>query len=59
MNEIIDDIALRWALRDIVAKRYRFTKASDAMIQRLRELEWIEERDGELFASDIGLAALP
>ncbi|RYH63406.1 MAG: hypothetical protein EON54_08465 [Alcaligenaceae bacterium] len=59
MNEIIDDIALRWALRDIVAKRYRFTKVSDAMIQRLRELEWIEERDGELFASDIGLAALP
>ena len=59
MNEIIDDIALRWALRDIVAKRYRFTKVSDAMFQRLRELEWIEERDGELFASDIGLAALP
>jgi hypothetical protein len=59
LNEIIDDIALRWALRDIVAKRYRFTKVSDAMIQRLRELEWIEERDGELFASDIGLAALP
>ena len=59
MNEIIDDIALRWALRDIVAKRYRFTKVSDAMIQRLRELEWIEERDGELFASDIGLAELP
>jgi hypothetical protein len=59
MTEIMDDIALRWALRDIIARRHRFTKVSDAKIQRLRELGRIEERDGELYATDTGHRALP
>lgn len=59
LEEIIDDIALRWALRDIIAKRHRFTKVSEAKIQRLRELGWIEDRDGEIFATATGHAALP
>lgn len=59
MTEILDNIALRWALRDIIARRHRFTKVSDAKIQRLRELGWIEERDGELHATETGYAAIP
>jgi hypothetical protein len=59
LNEIIDDIALRWALRDIIARRHRFTKVSDAKVQRLRELGWIKDQDGELVATDAGHAALP
>lgn len=58
MTEIIDDIALRWALRDIIAGRHRFTKVSDAKLQRLRELGWIEERDGEPVVTDTGHRAL-
>lgn len=58
MTEIIDDIALRWALRDIIARRQHFTKVSEAKIQRLRELRWIEDRDGELVATETGYSAL-
>jgi hypothetical protein len=59
MTEIIDEIALRWALRDIIAGRQKFMKVSDAKIQRLRELGWIEDRDGQLIATDTGRKALP
>lgn len=59
MTEIIDEIALRWALRDIIAGRQDFLKVSDAKIQRLRELGWVEDRDGQLVATDTGRRALP
>lgn len=59
MTEIIDEIALRWALRDIIAGRQDFLKVSDAKIQRLRELGWVEDRDGQLVANDTGRRALP
>jgi hypothetical protein len=59
MSEIIDEIALRWALRDIIAGRQNFLKVSDAKIQRLRELGWVEDRDGQLVATDTGRRALP
>jgi len=59
MTEIIDEIALRWALRDIIAGRQNFLKVSDAKIQRLRELGWVEDRDGQLVATDAGRRALP
>lgn len=56
MKEILEDIAMRWAFRDIIARRHRFIKVSDAKIQRFRELGWIGERDGEIYAT--GYAAL-
>ena len=58
MTEVIDDVALRWALRDIIAGRQHFLKVSDVKLQRLRELGWVEERDGQLVATDIGRMAL-
>jgi hypothetical protein len=57
MTEIIDEITLRWALRDIIARRQYFLKVSDATIQRLRELGWVEDRDCQLVATDTGRRA--
>lgn len=59
MTEILDEIALRWALRDIIAGRQNFLKVSEAKIQRLRELGWVEDRDGQLVATEVGRRALP
>jgi len=59
VTEFINDIALRWALRDIIAQRHQSMRVGDAEVHRLRELGWIEERDGELFVTETGLAALP
>ena len=58
MTEIIDEIALRWALRDIIAGRQNFLKVSEAKIHRLRELGWVEDRDGQLVVTDAGRKAL-
>lgn len=58
MNEIVDEIALRWALRDIVARRHWFLSVSEAKIQRLRELQWVEDRDGEVEVTEAGRRAL-
>jgi len=58
MTEIIDDIALRWALRDIIARRHHFTRVSEAKLQKLRELSWIEDREGELSVTEAGHTAL-
>jgi len=55
----MDEIALRWSLRDIIAGRQNFLKVSDAKIQRLRELGWVEDRDGQLVATEAGRRALP
>ncbi|WP_398471733.1 hypothetical protein [Tardiphaga sp.] len=58
MDEITDEIALRWALRDIIARRHRFLRVSEAKIQRLRELQWVEDRDGEVEVTEAGRQAL-
>jgi len=58
MDEMIDEIALRWALRDIIARRHRFLRVSEAKIQRLRELQWVEDRDGEVEVTEAGRQAL-
>lgn len=58
MDEILDEIALRWALRDIAARRHRFRRVSDAKIQRLRELQWVEDRDGEVEVTEAGRRAM-
>ena len=39
-------IALRWALRDIVAKRLKLTPLREDDLQTLIELGFVEMRDG-------------
>jgi hypothetical protein len=51
-------IALRWALRDIVAKRLKLTPTSDDNLRTLTELGYIEMRDSEPIATQSGLEAL-
>jgi hypothetical protein len=58
MDEIIGEIDLRWALRDIIARRHRFLRVSETKIQRLRELKWVEDRDGEVEVTEPGRRAL-
>lgn len=59
MTEIIHEIVLRWARRDIIAGRQHFLKVSEAKIQRLREFRSVEGRDGLLVATDMVRRALP
>lgn len=58
MAEIIDDITLRWALRDVLAKRHHFMRVSDDKLVKLAERGWIKMEDGDVVATDAGLAAL-
>jgi hypothetical protein len=51
-------IALRWALRDIVAKRLKLTPVRDDDLQLLLELGFVELRDGAPVVTQSGLAAL-
>jgi hypothetical protein len=51
-------IALRWALRDIVAKRLKLTPLNDDDLQTLVELGFVEMRDGSPVVTPSGLAAL-
>jgi hypothetical protein len=51
-------IALRWALRDIVAKRLKLTPLKDDDLQTLVELGLVEMRDGAPVVTQSGLAAL-
>jgi hypothetical protein len=51
-------IALRWALRDIVAKRLKLTPFKDDDLQTLIELGFVEMRDGIPVVTQSGLAAL-
>jgi hypothetical protein len=51
-------IALRWALRDIVAKRLKLTPLKQDDLQTLMELGFIEMRDGSPVVTQSGLAAL-
>jgi hypothetical protein len=51
-------IALRWTLRDIVAKRLKLTPLKDDDLQTLVELGLVEMRDGTPVVTESGLAAL-
>jgi hypothetical protein len=51
-------IALRWALRDIVAQRLKLTPLNEDDLQTLIELGFVELRDGSPVVTESGLAAL-
>jgi hypothetical protein len=51
-------IALRWALRDVVAKRLKLTPLKDDDLQALLELGFVELQDGSPVVTHAGLAAL-
>ena len=51
-------IALRWALRDIVAKRIKLTPIKDDDLQTLLELGLVEIQDDQPVITEAGLAAL-
>jgi hypothetical protein len=51
-------IALRWALRDIVAKRTKLSPLKDDDLQTLLELGLVEMQDDRPVVTAAGLAAL-
>jgi hypothetical protein len=51
-------IALRWALRDIIAQRLKLTPLNEDDLQTLMELGFVELRDGSPVVTQSGLAAL-
>ncbi len=51
-------IALRWALRDIIAKRLKLTPLKQDDLQTLLELGFVEMRDGSPVVTERGMAAL-
>jgi hypothetical protein len=51
-------IALRWAMRDIVANRLKLTPLKQDDLQTLLELGFVEMRDGAPVVTPDGLAAL-
>jgi hypothetical protein len=51
-------IALRWALRDIVAKRLKLSPLRQDDLETLMELGFVEMRDGTPVVTQSGLAAL-
>ena len=56
--ELEKAIALRWALRDIVAKRLKLTPVSDDDLRTLTELGYVEMRDDMPVVTQAGLEAL-
>jgi hypothetical protein len=51
-------IALRWALRDIVAKRLKLTPVGEDDLRILSELGYVEVQDGTPVVTQAGLEAL-
>jgi hypothetical protein len=51
-------IALRWAMRDIVANRLKLTPLRQDDLQTLLELGFVEMQDGAPVVTPEGLAAL-
>jgi hypothetical protein len=58
MAEIVEDIALRWALRDVIAKRHHFMRVSDEKLVKLAERGWIRMENEHVVVTDAGHAAL-
>jgi hypothetical protein len=56
--ELEKAIALRWALRDIVAERTRLSPPKEDELQTLLDLGLVEMRDDQPVVTDAGLAAL-
>jgi hypothetical protein len=56
--ELEKAIALRWALRDILAKRLKLTPLKQEDLQTLMELGFVEMRDDAPVVTSSGLAAL-
>ncbi len=56
--ELEKAIALRWALRDIVAKRLKLTPVKPDDLQTLLDLGFVEMRDDTPVVTQSGLAAL-
>jgi hypothetical protein len=51
-------IALRWTLRDIIAKRLKLTPVGDDDLRTLTELGYVEIRDDTPVVTQAGLDAL-
>jgi hypothetical protein len=51
-------IALRWAMRDIVANRLKLTPLKQDDLQALLDIGYVEMRDGAPVVTEAGLAAL-
>jgi hypothetical protein len=58
MPEILDDIALRWALRDVLTKRHHFLRTSDEKLVLLAERGWIKMVDDDVIVTEAGHKAL-
>jgi hypothetical protein len=51
-------IALRWAMRDIIANRLKLTPVRDEDLRTLVELGFVEMRDDAPVVTQAGIAAL-
>jgi hypothetical protein len=51
-------IALRWTLRDIVAKRLKLSPVNEDDLRTLTELGYVEMQDGTPWVTQAGLDAL-
>lgn len=51
-------IGLRWALRDIQARRLKMSPVSEEDLQTLTGLGLVEERDGVIVLTQAGIAML-
>lgn len=58
MTEVIDDITLRWALRDVLAKRHHFMRVSDGKLATLADRGWIRMEERDVVVTEAGHAAL-
>jgi hypothetical protein len=56
--ELEKAIALRWAMRDILARRLKLTPLKDDELQTLLELGFVEMQDGLPVVTQAGLEAL-
>jgi hypothetical protein len=56
--ELEKAIALRWALRDIVAKRLKLTPVNEDDLRTLTELGFVEVQDDTPVVTQAGLEAL-
>ena len=54
----VEEIELRWTLRDIRARRFKFLRLSDEDFQELINQGLIEMRDGEPVLTEAGLARI-
>ena len=56
VQEAID---LRWALRDIRAKRWKWTPIDPSHLEKLKSLGLVEMHDDELVLTNAGIDAIP